>query len=409
MIDRTQSQPKRTTGIAVKRALVFLAFSTLPCLAIAASFTPLGDLPGGDQSSAATGVSGDGRVVVGFSSSAASTASTGNATEAFFWTLDFGMTGLGDLPGDIFGSHAVGVSASGDVVAGSGRSSSVFDTFLWTPSTGMTSINSPVSGPFASHPNVISANGNAIVGHTTAGNQAFRWTSTTGTVLLTESFTSQTFAYGVSGDGAVVVGGALVGAVEEAFRWTQEQGVVRLGERIGETSGGNFFSRATAVSSDGNVVVGFANSDRPSVFPYKEAFRWTAEGGMVGLGGAASNSSSMALAVSGDGSVVVGSDFTNETGYEAVFWTEETGMQRLFDVLLMSGASGLTGWKLSNATAISHDGQWIVGTGINPAGKTEAFLANVSPVPIPAAAWLLGSAVGLLAWVKRRHAPGNNL
>lgn len=55
-----------------------------------------------------------------------------------------------------------------------------------------------------------------------------------------------------------------------------------LGSRCGwaATSEGlsGWQSEAYDVSDDGSVVVGFANSD-----PGREAFRWTAAGGMVGL------------------------------------------------------------------------------------------------------------------------------
>jgi probable HAF family extracellular repeat protein len=57
-----------------------------------ATFTGLGDLPGGSFISLANGVSADGSVVVGRGASA-----SGN--EASRWTSGTGMVGLGDLPG----------------------------------------------------------------------------------------------------------------------------------------------------------------------------------------------------------------------------------------------------------------------------------------------------------------------
>ncbi|MCH7603269.1 MAG: hypothetical protein IIB54_10920, partial [Planctomycetes bacterium] len=56
------------------------------------SFQGLGDLPGGSISSGAWGVSADGSVVVGVSSST-------SGQEAFRWTSGGGMVGLGDLAG----------------------------------------------------------------------------------------------------------------------------------------------------------------------------------------------------------------------------------------------------------------------------------------------------------------------
>ncbi|MFN9672520.1 MAG: hypothetical protein ACK552_08030 [Microcystis sp.] len=82
---------------------------TLP--AQAASFQGLGFLPGGSFSrSFAQGVSADGSVVVGESSSVNSPA------EAFRWTQQTGMVGLGDLSGGRFSSGAQGVSAEGSFI-----------------------------------------------------------------------------------------------------------------------------------------------------------------------------------------------------------------------------------------------------------------------------------------------------
>ena len=69
-----------------------LLLTLLASRATAVSFVSLGDLPGGRFQSAAIGVSGDGHVVVGEGSSP-------QGREAFRWTAETGMIGLGDLPG----------------------------------------------------------------------------------------------------------------------------------------------------------------------------------------------------------------------------------------------------------------------------------------------------------------------
>lgn len=43
-----------------------------------------------------------------------------------------------------------------------------------------------------------------------------------------------------------------------------------------------------------------------------------------------------------------------------------------------------------------------VHTDVYPAGEIRGFLTAPAPVPVPAAAWLLGSALGVLAWRRRR-------
>src|SRR4051794_22052938 len=84
----------------------------LPVLAIAtkqafADFIPLGDLAGGESISVAVGVSADGHVVVGQSSSTL-------GFEAFRWSQPDGMLSLGAAPT----SRAWAASADGSLIVG---------------------------------------------------------------------------------------------------------------------------------------------------------------------------------------------------------------------------------------------------------------------------------------------------
>jgi probable HAF family extracellular repeat protein len=71
----------------------------------------LGDLPGGEFHSVAIGVSADGSVIVGPSDSA-------SGYEAFRWTSDGGMVGLGDLPGGWFQSRPTASAATARLSSG---------------------------------------------------------------------------------------------------------------------------------------------------------------------------------------------------------------------------------------------------------------------------------------------------
>jgi probable HAF family extracellular repeat protein len=104
--------------------------------------------------------------------------------------------------------------------------------------------------------------------------------------------------------------------------------------------------------------------------------------------------------ISADGSVVVGWSDT-DLGDEAFIWTAADGMRKLQDVLIddYGLADSLTGWKLSYAYAVSSDGRVFVGSGINPAGKFEAWIAKV-PEPSSTLLFGMGSA-WLLAWKRR--------
>ena len=160
-----------------------------------------------------------------------------------------------------------------------------------------------------------------------------------------------------------------LGSTSPAFA---EAMFIGLGHLPGQSS-----SSASGVSADGSVVVG-ANGYPPR----DEAFRWTSDGGMVGLGflpGA--GSFSRAEGVSADGSVVVGFDFPGSVfgKSDAFIWDETNGMRGLAQVLTELGVD-LAGWHLSSANDVSDDGLTIVGSGTNPSGDLEAWIA-VLPAP----------------------------
>ena len=165
-------------------------------------------------------------------------------------------------------------------------------------------------------------------------------------------------AHDVSIDGSVVVGNSDSGSQfnSEAFRWTAETGMVGLGHLPGKDD----FSRANAVSADGSVVVGESRIGTIREGQW-EGFRWTVDGGMVGLGDLPGRFYySPAHGASHDGSVVVGisSSGTVSTGPPEVYrWTEAVGMVGL-------GFGG-------EVTAVSDDGTAVIGSTI---GETwEAF------------------------------------
>lgn len=67
---------------------------------------------------------------------------------------------------------------------------------------------------------------------------------------------------------------------------------------------------------------------------------------------------------------------------------------------LNSLVTDLNGFSvLSSAHDVNESGQ-IIGYGTLENGEVAAFL--LTPVPVPAAVWLFGSALGLLGWVRRR-------
>jgi hypothetical protein len=59
--------------------------------------------------------------------------------------------------------------------------------------------------------------------------------------------------------------------------------------------------------------------------------------------------------------------------------------------------------SLTEATDINANGD-IVGIGVTASGATQAFV--LAAVPVPAAVWLFGSALGLLGWTHKRRTTG---
>ncbi len=120
---------------------------------------------------------------------------------------------------------------------------------------------------------------------------------------------------------------------------------------------------------------------------------------MVGLGFLPGGNSSYAYGINADGSAVVGESDNNVLQTrEAYRWTAATGMQSIEDVLSADGAD-LAGWILQSAQNVSADGSVITGSGADPSGKSEAWIAHI---PVNAFAMLdlagVDHSIGSLLW-----------
>ena len=228
----------------------------------------------------------------------------------------------------------------------------------------------------------MSENGDTIAGWGyDKDRKAFVWHETTGMLSLGSLGSSPTrndfsAAFGVSGDGSIVVGESTTPDGIEAFRWAENTGMVGLGD----LPGGKHQSMADAISADGKTIVGFGSSEDY----YMEAVRWNELLEIEALGALSNHAGSEAYAVSRDGSVIVGTSFhelpeiRNQTAF---VWTKDRGMQSLSEVLIDAGID-MTGWTLSEAKGVSYDGTRIVGTGFNPQGNREVWVAILS-IPEP--------------------------
>lgn len=375
---------------------LFLLFTST---AIGGPVVGLGKLPGYPDgwhfASSAYAVSNDGRVVVGQAHSA-------EGLEAFRWTNQTGIVGLGDDPNGAFGSTASGVSADGSVVVGSVTTGSSQQNmaYRWTESTGfqlLGVLDTTVGFPF-SRAGSISEDGSLIAGGSRSilGNEGFIHSQLNGMQGIGHLGTPDTAggAADMSGDGSILVGSSTTLPNQyNAFRWTEADGMQSLGTLPGGT-----LSAATAISTDGKVIVGFSFS---SSLP--QAFRWTEDTGMVSIGRFPGTNQFVNINdINGDGTIIVGTIGSNPWDKSAVYWDEVNGFRTLDDVLTSDYGLDLEGWHLADANGISADGQWIVGMAINPDGIEEAYLVNV-PEPASVVLWGIGACAIAFMHQRRRR------
>jgi len=153
----------------------------------------------------------------------------------------------------------------------------------------------------------------------------------------------------------------------ELLRWTAA-GCVALGD----LPGGAHACTPFGMSGDGDVIVGESSSGSGM-----EACLWTEGEGLRGLGDLPGGAfESRALAVSDDGRRIVGRG-TSATGPEAFVWERVRGLRPLSAALREAGASGLEGWTLTEALALSADGRFLAGNGNDPAGRPQAWIARL--------------------------------
>ena len=117
----------------------------------------------------------------------------------------------------------------------------------------------------------------------------------------------------------------------------------------------------------------------------QEAFRWTVDTGMVGLGTLPGTNNSAAADISADGTIVVGRCLGpgSQSVDGAFIWSEEEGMDSIQELLQDRGLP-LFGWSLQYAEGVSADGSTVVGYGTNPMGEWEGWIATIGdPIVIP--------------------------
>lgn len=344
-------------------------------------------IPGSNYSQVRA-ISLDGTTVVGSSSNQL-------GQEAIRWTQATGTQRLGALAGHLL-SDGYGVSGDGSVSAGVSINYAapyLHRAFQRTSGGSIQELPSlPGSSTGSAYARALSADGTVAVGASMQpGNyHATMWSGGTVIdmgVLPTGVFSS---ALAVSGNGLVAVGYADTATPSsDAFVWTQSEGMRTLGQIPGM---GAASSRATAVSYDGAVIAGSY---------WNRAFRWTEAGGMEGLGTLAPNLGSWGLGISADGSVVVGGSVQEGLGGPGWMWTRSTGMVDLNTYLPTLGVN-LSGWVLDESVGVSADLTTLAGTGYYQGAVRGWVVSGLPPLPSPSVAVALCTFAMVSAQRRRR-------
>ena len=262
------------------------------------------------------------------------------------------------------GAYDFRISDNGEVVASVSNGSN-YDALLIKNGSGLNEsleLTGLMGVSFSSYALDISADAQTIVGMSFASSGKFEaviWNNN-GAVTSLGSLGNYyyTEALRTSDQGDVIVGfggnepNFIIGS-HKAWRWDASSGIALLGDLEGGTQG----SHPGNMTPDGSVVVGYSSSDIGM-----EAFIWSAEYGMQGLGVAYTGTFIDPIDISADGNTVVGN---SDAG--PFIWTKGLGarslqnyLQEVYGIDFAENDPNST-YTLHTVTAISDDGRVITG------------------------------------------------
>ena len=297
----------------------------------------------------------------------------------FYWRGSGGVVLLHNSAGNPLGvlSKPTGVSQDGSVIVGGSVSGGGGGpAFEWA--NGVAAPIPQLASAQTSIADSVSADGSIIAGDIQTGStiSGFTLTGTNLEIIPPSSLNLTTRQTIMSANGAVVAGNIWSGfGTPTAYQW-ENGAVVRLPGYSGQSS------TATAVSPDGSIVVGsvgYGNSGN------QEPYEWT-NGVVTPLSLPSGFTEGSALGVSNDandGPTIVGYISTNGLTSTAFIWNQTDGIQNLEEVLTTYDglSSELKGWTLTQATAITPNGNIIVGIGLDPQRQEEGWIVNLSAPP----------------------------
>jgi uncharacterized membrane protein len=328
------------------RVLKAAIVSTALCSPVLAqSFQSLG-VPPGATAMYATGISGDGTIVVGYMA-------TPQGDRPFRWSAAGGVEQL-PLLAAWPQARAKAISRDGNVIVGEWGESASPRPARWATGAAPQDLGLRPGHPWNT---ALAVNGDGTI----VAGFAFRWMQAGGLEALPPGMYACT---GLSDDGDV-----MVGFTDFAVYWSAAAGLSILPP----TGWPHVYPFANAVSADGSIVVGGYYSWGPG-----SALRWTVEpatGTLLAfdeLGMATSD----AVAISGNGRIAAGwSD--DRSGSSATVWVGAARQVNLREFLMWSGVD-LSEWELRTVTAVSSDGRTLAGWGVRQ-GTEQAWIVTLPP------------------------------
>lgn len=295
--------------------------------------------------------------------------------------------------------NALSISSDGTFVVGylGGGPLANVSACVWTSETGVVDIGG-LPGGNVSYATGVSGDGAVVVGTTGANfgdpyQEAWRWTQAEGFTPLGD-LGPDTLQFGsaedVSADGMTVVGTGSIGDIDPdtddhayAVIWPNSGAApTNIGNLPSPISTGG--ALATAASADGSVVVGFSPGYTAGGVFANRGFRWTPGTGMVDIGPlpARPNGSIYISDCSSDGNTLVGYMIDGgPTTWQSVVWTPSTGVRSLRTILGDAGVSVPANLGLRE-TFTGGDGRVIAGWAYNnTTQRYVGYVAQLGAVP----------------------------
>lgn len=356
------------------RIAISLAFFSTSCLAD--SFGQVSPPPGYRIPDVAA-MSADGSIFVGMVSQGPFTAS------AVRWSNYGGSNDLLPGPGGAAQSYASGISADGSVIVGGIDIDGTSQAVVWTNNRPLRVLDN-LPGTAGSVALGVSAGGQFVVGSSstvdTRSDRAVLWrladntqVDLSQTALLRSPEVTDSRAIAVSRDGDIVAGNYSTADNNLSFIW--RSGTNTSQQLALLAAGGYTNSDVVGISANGARIAGTLTTDDYRM----QAVYWTsADGAVHGIGTLGLNGDrtfSHASAISANGQVIVG-----DSDFRAFRWSQTDGMQSVAQWLAAAKVAIGDRLVLQRATATNKDGSVIVGWGMDERERPITWIARVSPI-----------------------------